>query len=703
MTPRATARLPWVLLAIAIVIFAGAAALSLAAHDSSDVLPFLPALLVFAGVGAVVASRRPGNALGWLLLSMSGMSIGLLADAYAHYGMTRTPHVVGTAWAAWAFMLSIEVGTVPLIFILLLFPHGTLLSPRWRVVAWAAIVLPIVGGVATAISDVNFSASTNFPMLRDPVQLLPRSAVSPVYGVYQLALLLVILAAAASLVLRFHRSREDERQQLKWIAFAGGLAAGGFILLASVPNGPEPVLAFITLVPLVAVAAGFAILKYRLYDIDVVINKTVVFGALAAFITVVYVGIVVGVGALIGHGSSSKPNLGLSILATAVVAVAFQPVREWIQRFANRLVYGKRSTPYEVLSEFSSRMAGAYAAEDLPPRMARMLAEGTGSKDAEVWLKVGSELRAEASWPADRKAPDPIALADGELPEIAGTSLSLPVHHHGELLGALTLSKQAGERLTPAEHKLASDLASQAGLVLRNVRLTEELLARLEDLRASRQRLVAAQDQERRRLERNIHDGAQQQLVALAVKIRLARQLGAKDPGKANDLLEQTERDVSQALEDLRDLARGIYPPLLADQGLVVALQAQARKSPLPVEVHGESISRYTQEAEACVYFCVLEALQNVAKYAGASRAAVRLAEGDGDLAFEVEDDGAGFDTSTRTYGTGLQGMADRLAAQGGELAVKSSAGRGTTVTGRLPVDACRMEPSATPPVSSKS
>src|SRR5207248_6694932 len=193
-------------------------------------------------------------------------------------------------------------------------------------------------------------------------------------------------------------------------AFTGGLAAAGFIVLASVPNGPEPVLAFVTLVPLVAVAAGIAILKYRLYDIDVVINKTVVFGALAAFITAVYVGIVVGIGAAIGQGS--QPNLGLSILATAVVALAFQPVRQRVQRFANRLVYGRRATPYEVLSEFSARVAAAGAAEEQLPRMARTLADGTGAATATVWLGANGSLRPAASWPSGGR---PAPLADSTL------------------------------------------------------------------------------------------------------------------------------------------------------------------------------------------------------------------------------------------------------------------------------------------------
>jgi len=322
--------------------------------------------------------------------------------------------------------------------------------------------------------------------------------------------------------------------------------------------------------------------------------------------------------------------------------------------------------------------------------MARILGEGTGARTAVVWLRVGEGLKPEAAWPMEDLPTQTLALTGDELPDLRAT-LALPVHHDGELLGALTLSKPTGERLTPAEHKLASDLASGAGLVLRNVRLTEELLGRLEELKASRQRIVAAQDQERRRLERNIHDGAQQQLVALAVKVRLARQLGAKDPAKANELLEQTEREVSQALEDLRDLARGIYPPLLAYQGLVAALQGQARKSAVPVEIRAEGIGRFAQEQEAAVYFCCLEALQNVAKYAEATRVIVGLRSTEGRLAFEVSDDGAGFDASRASYGTGLRGMADRLAALGGDLEVRSVPGSGTTVKGQLP--AHELEP----------
>jgi signal transduction histidine kinase len=255
----------------------------------------------------------------------------------------------------------------------------------------------------------------------------------------------------------------------------------------------------------------------------------------------------------------------------------------------------------------------------------------------------------------------------------------------GDLLGALSLTKAPGERLTPTEEKLAADLAAGAGLVLRNVRLTEELLGRLEEFRASRQRLVAAEDAERRRLERNIHDGAQQQLVALAVKVNLADRIIETDHAKGHEMLADIKAELGEALEDLRDLARGIYPPLLADKGLAVALEAQARKSPLPVSVEADRIGRWPQEIEAAVYFCCLEALQNIAKYAGASAAAVRLANGAGTLSFEVTDDGRGFDPASTGYGTGLQGMADRLDALGGSLDVRSAPDAGTTVVGRIP------------------
>jgi len=400
----------------------------------------------------------------------------------------------------------------------------------------------------------------------------------------------------------------------------------------------------------------------------------------------VYVAIVVGLGSLAQRGA--RPSLGLSIAATAVVAVAFQPVRAWVQRLANRLVYGRRATPYQVLADFAGRMAGAYAAEDLLPRMARILAEGTAATRADVWLKSGEAFHDGATWPLDAPPLPPARATAADVPAYAAADRILPVRHQGEVLGALSVSKRPGESLTPTEDRLLADLAAQVGLVLKNAGLREQLLARLEEIRASRLRLVAAQDAERRRIERNIHDGAQQQLVALAIKLSITESMIGTDTEGERELLAELRQDAAGAVEELRDLARGIYPPLLASAGLTAALQAQAKKAPILASVIADGVGRYPQDLEAAVYFCVLEALQNIAKYAGATRAGIRLAVSGHELRFEVTDDGAGFDLGSKGHGTGLQGMADRLHAHGGSLEVRSAPGAGTTIRGRLP---CRV------------
>ena len=447
------------------------------------------------------------------------------------------------------------------------------------------------------------------------------------------------------------------------------------LLFATIPSG-SPVLSVLQSLGFILLWAsiGIAVLKYRLYEIDVVINKAVVYGALAVFITLVYVGLVVGVGALVGNQRSPL----LSAIAAAIIAVAFQPVRQRAGRLANRLVYGTRATPYEVLADFADRVAGSYTIEDVLPRTAQMLAEGTGAQRADVWLRVGRELRAEGSWPPESEAEH--ASIAGDAPVVPGATAVVAVSHQGELLGALSVHKAPSDPMTPTDERLLVDVASQAGLVLRNVRL-------IEDLRASRLRLVTAQDEARRRLERNIHDGAQQQLVALAMKLNLAQSAATKAPEKLPPMLEQLKGDAQDALDNLRDLARGIYPPLLADQGLVAALTSQARKSAVPVTMDAEGLGRFSRDAETAVYFCALEALQNIAKYANATGAIVRLATGDGRVTFAVEDDGVGFDPDAAGYGTGLQGMADRIAAIGGALQVRSALGRGTVISGWVPVD----------------
>ena len=251
-----------------------------------------------------------------------------------------------------------------------------------------------------------------------------------------------------ALVRRRSRASAIVRQQLKWFLFACAfILFTGFVphfasVVITFPPDVTFVISafFIASFILVPVAAGFAILRYRLYDIDVVISRTLVYGSLAVFITAVYVGVVVGIGTLIGSGG--QPNLVLSIVATAIVAVAFQPVRERLQKVANRLVYGKRATPYEVLSQFSERVAETYAAEEALPKMARILADGTGAERARVWLRAGTLLRPAAAWPeADGAAEEPVPVRGDDLPDLPGEE-AVPVRHQGELLGALTVTKR---------------------------------------------------------------------------------------------------------------------------------------------------------------------------------------------------------------------------------------------------------------------
>jgi signal transduction histidine kinase len=355
---------------------------------------------------------------------------------------------------------------------------------------------------------------------------------------------------------------------------------------------------------------------------------------------------------------------------------------------ANRVVYGKRATPYEVLSQFSQRMSEMLASDQLPQRMARVLAEGTAADRATVWLRVGEQLRPAASWPVNGATQAPVHLEGGAIPSLREVDAVEPVRYQGELLGALSVAKR--EELTPTDRRLLSDLSQQTGLVLKNARLTAELVQRLDELQASRQRLLTAQDTERRRLERNLHDGAQQNLVALKLKIAAAKNLAASDPQRAQQMLDELNQDTSTAIDTLRELARGLYPPLLAQEGLAAAIEAQARRMPIPVEVVDGSVPRHPQEIEAGVYFCVLEALQNIVKHAGASKATVQLQETDGRLRFSISDNGSGVDPARARSGSGLQNMRDRVEVLGGELQLLSSPGAGTQVVGSIPVAAAQ-------------
>jgi signal transduction histidine kinase len=376
----------------------------------------------------------------------------------------------------------------------------------------------------------------------------------------------------------------------------------------------------------------------------------------------------------------------LSVLATALVAVAFQPARDRLRRLVNRLVYGERATPYEVLSDFAAQMTGRYTTGELLPRIARTVSECLGGARVAVWLRTGDELVPEAAWPLSAAEPPPGVTVTGEELPVLPADHVCPVRHGSELLGALAVDVTGREPLAPGELGLLDHVASQAGLVLRNVRLVEEL-------HSSRQRLVNTADDQRRRLERNLHDGAQQSLVSVALMLRMAA--NQHDPEVLSATLHEAADQLQRAIAELRELARGIHPAVLTDRGLAPALTSLAERCPVPVELRDELRRRLPAPVEGTLYFVVAEALTNVAKYSGARLVQVRLADLGTAVLLEVADDGVG--GADRSRGSGLVGLADRVAVHDGELTVSSPAGQGTRITCRLPVPAPAPDDPTTP------
>jgi signal transduction histidine kinase len=636
-------------------------------------------MLGYGTVGSLIASRVRGNPLGWLMLLIAfgfvfvGLTDEFLTYHAAHPG-SSVPFVRLAAWLTnWMFFL--VFGPIPLI--LLLFPEGRVQSPRWRLLPGATIALTTLGVLAVILSP-GFVDTDRAKIVNPTGVEALQPFLAPVTWVVGIGLLAASLASVVALILRFRGASGDERQQIRWLAYLAGVAV--VLLIGAVASGIGMganetrvinellfLAVFVCVGVAFPIAIGISIFKYRLYDLDIVVKKTLVafvlFGGLS--LAAALAGFAVPL-LLIGAGGGSGGLVAIGI----AIGFALSPLRRRARRFAERVVYGKRATPYEVLSEFAERVGGAYSSDDVLPRMAQLLAQSTGAIETAVWLQVSGKPRRVAHWPLDARAPEEPDPGDPVF----------TVEHQGDPLGLITLRMPANDPMDPTKERLVRDVASQAGLVLRNVRL-------IEDLRSSRQRLVAAQDGERRRLERDIHDGAQQQLVALSVQLRLADTMVERDPAKARELLTQLQHRANDTLEDLRDLARGIYPPLLADKGLAAALEAQSRKSALPVTVLAKGLGRLSQDVEAAVYFSCLEALSNTAKYAEATRAEVRLEQTNGVLMFSVADDGRGFDPDAGTTGSGLQGIADRLDAIGGSVHVESTPGGGTTVAGTIRIE----------------
>jgi signal transduction histidine kinase len=530
-----------------------------------------------------------------------------------------------------------------------------------------------------------------------------------------------VLAAAVAAVpmrLRYAKALGHDRERLQWFGI-GALLAAAEALIASVLHllvGWPGMLGAVVVGGTVLIPLGLLVGESRRlapHGSRLLVQVLLIFGFVVV-VSAIYLIVVFG----LGHApktSGDKEVLALSMVATGVAALIFVPVRDRLLGSATRFVYGAREAPDEVLRTFGSRLTRAIPMDELLLQLAESLRKTMGLTSAEIYTGMGEILERAVSVPD--AGPRSLVLTPQERPVVtragvsgsAWTSVWLPallehrekeqlrvapISHAGELLGLVVVERPAlADSFSEDDDRVLTDLARQVGLAFHNSQLDtalqttlDELRKQADALRESRARIVASGDAERRRVERNLHDGAQQHLVALAVNLRLARDVIADDPTAGGEMLEQLAGEVQETIQELRELAHGIYPPLLVDSGLIEALRAAGNRNPLSVDVMAEGIGRYSPETEAAVYFCCLEALQNAAKHAPDAHVEVRLWEESGGLLFSVVDDGPGYDADRAQQGHGYINMADRLGAIGGTVRWESEIGTGSQVRGSVPL-----------------
>ncbi|HVE97904.1 MAG TPA: histidine kinase, partial [Mycobacteriales bacterium] len=565
------------------------------------------------------------------------------------------------------------------------FPHGTTDGRFRSIVARVGLVCAGAASLSFLHPDVFDSNELygEIPQVTNPIGFVPAAVVEAVFAVGLIGLFACTFLAIGSLVPRTIRAKGLERQQLKIVGYTAVTTTVGLLVLANLLNvdavrGTAWVTAIdvVSQVLVLAIPTSFAlaILRYRLYDIDVVINKTLVYGLLGLFVTTAYIAVVVGAGSV--AGSSDEPSIPLSIGTTAFVAVGFQPARERFQQLANRLVYGVRAAPSELMADLAPRMAVAIRPDDLLPRVAEYAARVVGAEVATVRLLLPDGSAQASSWPVG------VAAAESRAHEV-------DVVQAGELVGTISVVKAADDPMTAGDRVRLQEFVTHVGVALSNVRLTADLqdkLARISaqanELRESRQRIVEASDAERRRIERNLHDGAQQRLVALGLELKMLEgRLPARSAARPD--LARISAELREALAELRELARGIHPAVLTEQGLAPALETLVARAGVDADLVTAPSERLPDQVEAAAYYVVAEALTNVSRYADATQATVAAHRQNGSLVVEVRDDGVG--GADIAKGSGLRGLADRIAALDGTIEIDSPAGHGTRVTVRLP------------------
>jgi two-component system, NarL family, sensor kinase len=643
-----------------------------------------PLAVLMLWLGRTLLVRQPGHGLARAFLlagsAMAGhVAMITLADArlVAHGVAEGTSILLAPAdlplattiplWiSAWLWVPpAASTGT----FLLLLFPDGRLPSRRWRPLSWVTPADPAPMTSAYVIAA--------WPGSTEVVDLAGQPLDAPIPGALGLiggSLLLVAACGSIwSLWARWRSASTDVRRQLRAVLVAGGFLAGAMTFLFPwqalwVPGVGIAIAGFVT-------AYAVAVLRFRLHDLDVAINRTVVGSLLAVAVTAVYIVVVVGLGSLVGRNAT---NPLLPLLAVGLIAVLFEPARRRVRRLVDRLLYGRDADAYEVLSELSAQLRDTGSLDAVADRVTALLVRGTGAAGAAITMQLGERPR---------------VLATDGLTEGPPARTAVIVHD-GEVLGDVALYARSGSDLAPDAPLLLQNVASTLGAVLRNAALTAELQDRVEALRRSRERLVTAQDEARRALERDLHDGAQAQLVALRLQLGLVAQrteqltdpLDEDSAAGLHETILGLGADTDAAIRMLRDLSRGLQPAVLTTEGVPAALRAVARRLPTEVAIADTGIGRHPPQIEAAIYLCCLEALRNAATHARADHIDIALSNGDGRLRFTVADDGNGFDPARITPGTGLTNLEDRIAALGGSVTVDSAPGRGTRVVGELPV-----------------
>lgn len=631
-------------------------------------LDYLFSILALA-LGIYLVKRRPLDRVARLF------GVGMLGTAVAYNIQTHAALdvVPGLANFLHPFIVHFVSGVV-YVYAVILFPDGRLvpaLSGRIKRAALAAGLFYLI--------VFSLGASGLFE---------PRPGAGHAVAFVQAFGILVPAFGVAAQGYRFRRATTPEaRQQSKILlwAFVPALAFGvAVVLLRSFAgpagfSGPRETelerLAFRVFQPgfiLIPIALIVGILRYRMWHLDVVINRAILYGSLAAFIGGVYVAVVVGIGNAVG-GSNPVP----AIAATILVAVAFGPLRERVQRIANRLVYGPRATPYEAMAAFSNTLAAAVSTEDVLPRMAEAAARGVGAVRGRVTVYLPDGAARSVEWPA---------------PGSTEFDRTIPVMHEGALIGEISVAKAPGDPVTAGDEELLAALAEQARPALQSVRLTEQLHDRLSTLSAqakelalSRHRIVTAQDAERRRLQQDISEGVETELFGIRRALARTERMMRSDPAKSVVMLDGITERTSRALETLRDLARGIFPPLLVDRGIRPAIEAQLRKFPLPAsfEVAGElAETRFDPHAEAAVYFCCVESLRIASKRSRGVPISLRLSREGEWVEFVVHDPQPLPDSS---FEPALQRMTDRVEALGGTFEAHVDPSGARTLIGRVP------------------